>query len=91
MNNIFLNSQPKPLNVQIDPKLLIALKFEAIKSGKTLSVFITERLAQYHINMKNDILKKRLTRIEKKIDILNNIKLDLVNKINRHRSIFSDN
>ena len=32
------------LNINIDPELLISLKSQAIKSGKTLTEFITERL-----------------------------------------------
>ena len=78
------------LNVQIDPQLLIALKFEAINSGKTLSAFVTERLTQSHQDVKGEILEKRLQRIEKQLDLLNNFKRDVENKINLDRSIFSD-
>jgi len=76
------------LNVQIDPQLLIALKFEAINSGKTLSAFVTERL--FHHDVKGEILEERLQRIEKQLDLLNNFKRDVENKININRSIFSD-
>ena len=78
------------LNVQIDPQLLIALKFEAINSGKTLSAFVTERLTQSHQDVNGEILEERLQRIEKQLDLLNNFKRDVENKINVERSIFSD-
>ena len=81
------NSQ---LNVQIDPQLLIALKIEAINSGKTLSAFVTERLTQSHQDVNGEILEERLQRIEKQLDLLNNFKRDVENKININRSIFSD-
>ena len=79
------------LNVQIDPQLLIALKFEAINSGKTLSAFVTERLTQSHQDVKGEILEERLQRIEKQLDLLNNLKRDVENKLNVEQSIFSDN
>ena len=76
------------LNVQIDPQLLIALKFEAINSGKTLSAFVTERLTQSNQDVKGKILEERLQRIEKQLDLLNNFKPDVENKVNVERSIF---
>jgi len=78
------------LNVKIDPQLLIALKFEAINRGKTLSDFVTERLTLSHHDVKGEILEERLQRIEKQLDLLNNFKRDVENKININRSIFSD-
>ena len=81
------NSQ---LNVQIDPQLLIALKFEAVKSGKTLSEFITERLIKSQHDVKREVLEERLQRIEKHLDLLNNFKRDVENNVNVERSIFSD-
>ena len=85
-----MTKEKSQLNVQIDPQLLIALKFEAIKNGKTLSAFVTERLTQSHQDVKGEILEKRLQRIEKQLDLLNNFKRDVENKINLDRSIFSD-
>ena len=34
------------LNIKIDPNLLLRIKSEAIKSGKTLTAYITELLEQ---------------------------------------------
>ena len=61
------------LNIKIDPKLLIQLKSEAIKHGKTLSAFITERLEQFSDNVMDDSLEQRLLKIEQKINLLQNI------------------
>ena len=83
-----MGKEKSQLNVQIDPQLLIALKFEAINSGKTLSDFVTERLTQSHQDMKGEILEERLQRIEKQLDLLNNFKRDVENKVNVERSIF---
>tara|TARA_Y100001968_G_C19221916_1_gene650157 strand:+ start:445 stop:645 length:201 start_codon:yes stop_codon:yes gene_type:complete len=55
------------LNIKIDPKLLLRLKSEAIKSGKTLTAFITDLLEKDSNNATShiDILEQRLLRIEK--------------------------
>ena len=41
-----MDKKKTQLNITIDPNLLIALKSEAIKSGKTLTAYVTERLVQ---------------------------------------------
>ena len=56
------------MNIQIDPKLLIAVKSEAIKSGKTLQAFVTERLVESEGSVKEDILEQRLLTIEEQLD-----------------------
>ncbi len=43
------------LNIKIDPKLLLRLKSKAIKSGKTLTAFITELLEEGSIKASGDI------------------------------------
>ena len=78
------------MNIQIDPKLLIAVKSEAIKSGKTLSAYVTERLVQPDGKVKDDILEQRLLRIEDQLDLLNKYTSDIEDKKNPIRSIFSD-
>lgn len=85
-----MTKEKSQLNVQIDPQLLIALKFEAINCGKTLSDFVTERLTNSDHYYKGEILEERLQRIEKQLDLLNNFKRDMENKINLDRSIFTD-
>ena len=59
------------LNIKIDPKLLIKLKSEAIKSGKTLTAFVTELLEQGSSKPTNDIdiLEQRLLRIEELLNL----------------------
>ena len=78
------------MNIQIDPKLLIAVKSEAIKSGKTLQAFVTERLVQPDGKVKDDILEQRLLRIEEQLDLLNKYTSAIDAKKNPIRSIFSD-
>ena len=78
------------MNIQIDPKLLIVVKSEAIKSGKTLSAYVTERLVQPDGKVKDDILEQRLLRIEEQLDLLNKYTSDIDDKKNSIRSIFSD-
>ena len=78
------------LNIQIDPNLLITLKSDAIKSGKTLTAYITERLVQSDGEVKDDILEQRLSRIEEQLDLLNKYTSDIEDKKNPIRSIFSD-
>ena len=54
------------LNIKIDPQLLLELKAKAIKSGKTLTAFVTELLEQASIQTTGDIdiLERRLLRLE---------------------------
>ena len=58
------------LNIKIDPMLLIKLKSEAIRNGKTLSAFISERLEKFPDNIMDDRLEKRLLKIEEKLKLL---------------------
>ena len=78
------------LNIQIDPNLLIALKSDAIKSGKTLTAYVTERLVQSDGEVKDDILEQRLLRIEEQLDLLKKYTSDTEHKENVVTSIFSD-
>lgn len=55
------------LNIKIDPQLLLKVKAKAIKSGKTLTAFVSELLERSSIQATSDIdiLEQRLLRIEK--------------------------
>ncbi len=54
------------LNINIQPELLIKLKSEAIKNGKTLTDFVVEQLSKSSAqSSENDPLEERLLRIEK--------------------------
>ncbi len=77
-------------NIRIEPDLLIALKLEAIKNGISLSSLINEKLKQFHIETKNEILEQKLLSIEKRLNSLSNFKLEIENKANNTSSIFSD-
>ena len=61
-----MTKEKSQLNIKIDPRLLLKLKSEAIKNGKTLTAFVTELLEQGPIkaNSELDILEKRLLKIE---------------------------
>ncbi len=52
------------LNINIDPQLLIKLKSEAIKSGKTLTAYVTEKLSGLQSTTSSEALETRLARIE---------------------------
>ena len=62
------------LNIKIDPQLLLKLKAKAIKSGKTLTAFVSELLERGSIQATSDIdiLEKRLLRIEKLLNLKDN-------------------
>tara|TARA_B100000131_G_C17943553_1_gene543373 strand:- start:272 stop:838 length:567 start_codon:yes stop_codon:yes gene_type:complete len=53
------------LNINIDPQLLVKLKSEAIKSGKTLTDFVVEQLKKTSEKSSESSLEERLLRIEK--------------------------
>ena len=54
------------LNINIDPALLLRLKAEAIKSGKTLTDFVVEQLNKTPTKqLEDNQLEKRLLRIER--------------------------
>ena len=59
------------LNIKIDPQLLLKLKAKAIKSGKTLTAFVTEVLERGSIQATSDIdiLEQRLLRIEELLNL----------------------
>ena len=80
------------LNIKIDPKLLLRLKSKAIKSGKTLTAFVTELLEHGSIKVSNDveILEKRLLKIEEKLNLKDNFLSDLEEDLNQSKCIFSD-
>ena len=53
------------LNIKIDPDLLLKLKSEAIKSGKTLTEFVVQQLKNMPKKNDEDQLEKRLLKLEK--------------------------
>mgnify|MGYP001194764185 CR=1 FL=1 len=57
------------LNINIDPKLLLRIKSEAIKNGVTLTEFITKKLEEIESTSKNNILEERLSRIEQHLNL----------------------
>ena len=52
------------LNINIDPALLLKLKSEAIKQGKTLTDFVVEQLKSSEPKVSDDNLEQRLLRVE---------------------------
>ena len=66
------------LNIKIDPELLLELKARAIKSGKTLTAFVTELLDQGSIQATSDIdlLEQRLLRVEELLNLNDNFHSD---------------
>ena len=75
------------LNINIDPELLVKLKSEAIKNGKTLTEFVVEQLTNSPGQApKEDGLEKRLLRIERYL------KLDKNSSDHNHKigTIFTD-
>ena len=80
------------LNIKIDPQLLLKLKAKAIKSGKTLTAFVTELLKQGSIQATSDIdiLEQRLLRIEELLNLKDNIHFDKEEDLNQSKTIFSN-
>ena len=80
------------LNIKIDPQLLLRLKSEAIKNGKTLTAFITELLEQGSIksNAHIDILEQRLLRVEKQLNLIDGFSFDKEKDLNQCECIFSN-
>jgi len=80
------------LNIKIDPNLLLRLKSEAIKNGKTLTAFVTELLEQGSINTKShiDILEQRLLRVEKQLSLIHGFSFNKEKDLNQSESIFSN-
>ncbi len=61
------------LNINIDPKLLVKLKSEAIKSGKTLTDFVIEKLTQVpEKDSDHEQLEQRLLKIEEFLKLKEN-------------------
>ncbi|PYE01081.1 hypothetical protein [Prochlorococcus marinus] len=85
-----MDKKRSQLNIQIDPELLIELKTEAIKNGKTLSGFVTELLEQSPNKGSEEILEQRLLRVEKEIKLIKNISLERAVQDNTPKTIFSD-
>ncbi len=59
----------KQLNINIDPELLLNLKSEAIKSGKTLTEFVTAQLQKIATESREDTLEARLLKIEEHLGL----------------------
>ena len=74
------------LNINIEPQLLVKLKSEAIKRGKTLTDFVVDQLKQTPETYSELLLEERLLRIEK-ILLLNEDSPKLDKKIG---AIFTD-
>ncbi len=49
----------KQLNINISPELLLRIKREAIKSGKTLTTYVIEKLKNYQSNDTVDSIAMR--------------------------------
>ncbi len=78
------------LNINIDPELLLKLKSLAIKSGKTLTQFVTEKLSNdSHVDF-DDVLEKRLLKIERTLGISNNSSEEETNRKSELKEIFSN-
>ena len=60
-----MSKERTQLNINIDPDLSLKLKSEAIKKGKTLTEFVTEQLKSSPEQQQEELLEKRLLRIEK--------------------------
>ena len=60
------------LNIQIDPDLLLRLKSEAIKNGKSLTELVTQKLLMIPEKSTLDSLEQRLTKIEQHLNIESN-------------------
>ena len=60
------------LNINIEPELLLRLKSEAIKSGLTLTEFVTNQLQTIPHETREEVLEKRLLRIENQLAINTN-------------------
>ena len=87
-----MSKDKSQLNIKIDPELLLQLKSKAIKSGKTLTAFVTELLEQGPTQVTNDfdILEKRLLKLEERLNLTNELSSDKEEKVVQSISIFSD-
>ena len=57
------------LNINIEPELLLKLKSEAIKSGMTLTQFVTSKLCDIESNSSYTVLEERLAKIEQHLHL----------------------
>ena len=80
------------LNIKIDPKLLLRLKSRAIKSGKTLTAFVTELLDQGSIEATSaiDLLEHRLLRVEELLNLNDNFHSNKEENSTKSNTIFSN-
>jgi len=87
-----MSKDKSQLNIKIDPELLLKLKSNAIKSGKTLTAFVTELLEQGSTKVRDDfdILEKRLLKIEERLNLTDNFSSDKEKEVDQCNSIFSD-
>ena len=87
-----MSKDKSQLNIKIDPELLLKLKSKAIKSGKTLTAFVTELLEQVPPKIADefDILEKRLLKIEERLNLIDNFSSDKEKLVDQCNSIFSD-
>tara|TARA_Y100001968_G_scaffold303879_1_gene318416 strand:- start:249 stop:815 length:567 start_codon:yes stop_codon:yes gene_type:complete len=87
-----MSKDKSQLNIKIDPELLLQLKAKAIKSGKTLTAFVTELLEQGSTKISDDfdILEKRLLKIEERLNLSDSLSSDKINELDQNISIFSD-
>ena len=87
-----MSKDKSQLNIKIDPELLLKLKSKAIKSGKTLTVFVTELLEQGSTKVRDDfdILEKRLLKIEERLNLTDNFASDKEKEVDQCNTIFSD-
>ena len=88
-----MSNDKSQLNIKIDPRLLLKLKSKAIKSGKTLTAFVTELIEQDSTRVIDDfdLLEKRLLRLEERLNISDNFSSEEEEKVDQSESIFSDN
>ena len=88
-----MSKDKSQLNIKIDPELLLKLKSKAIKSGKTLTAFVTELIEQDSTRVIDDfdLLEKRLLRLEERLNISDNFSSEEEEKVDQSKSIFSDN
>ncbi len=64
-----MSKEKTQLNIKIDPELLLRIKAEAIKNGMTLTEFVTRKLANIESRPNNDVLEKRLAKIERHLNL----------------------
>ena len=87
-----MSKDKSQLNIKIDPKLLLKLKSKAIKSGKTLTAFVTELLEQSSTKVTEDfdILEKRLLKLEERLNLTDKSSYNKEKEVDQINSIFSD-